>query len=140
MTDLQLKIRKEKNGNIPVCPRLDLIPKALPSPLQIPLIQDADPGHTYILPCRYGHTAYRLRPFGETPWPYCCIVCINTKYNTNTYYTQYSAKPRVLPDPVTKTMMCSEWETERRDADRGWRLALAMFCLGRVVVRVFREV
>ena len=26
------------------------------------------------------------------------------------------------------------------DADKGWTLALAMFCLGRVVIRVFREV
>mgnify|MGYP007078141751 CR=1 FL=1 len=26
------------------------------------------------------------------------------------------------------------------DADKGWHLALAMSCLGRVVIRVFREV
>ena len=76
MTDLQLKIKKQTNGSFPVCPRLDLIPKALPSPLQIPLIQDADPGHTSY------DTSTALRPRPPTPlwcgppWPYCCIICI----------------------------------------------------------------
>ena len=54
--------------------------------------REKDPGHTsYILP--YGPTAYRLRPFGEPPWPYCCIICINTKYNTNTYIHNTAQNP-----------------------------------------------
>jgi hypothetical protein len=60
-------------------------------------IQDIHP--TSHLPCGPTAYMYRLRPFGETPWPYCCIFCINTKYYTNTYYTKYSAKPRVRAGP-----------------------------------------